>query len=752
MDLLIVGNTGGTNVGESLHRAAIQLGVKSRLCDARAAFSGPRIAKALNWRLLGRRPLRLETFSRSIVEECRRHSPRFLVTTGLSPVTAEALAAIGDRGVFRINYSTDDPWNPAFQSRWFSEALRHYDHVFSVRRSNMQDLTSHGCKRVSYLPFGYDEALWLGTGDESADRSTGDFHEGLSPASTDVFFAGAADRYRVEYMRALVSAGMRIALAGDFWRRIPDLRRWALGHLSGAQLKAWTSSVPISLCLVRRANRDGHVMRSFEIPAIGACMVAEETAEHRAIFGDDGRAVRYFSSPGGATAVVKELLSDGTARLPAQLRGAQTNCGHRELLQGPARRDARERERCDCVARNTDGTSRGRETMRIAIIVHGRFFAFDLAPALLKRGHDVTVFTNYPKWAAARFGVPPDRVRSFTRHGLLQRLAGRTGTSRTFESQLHSMFGSWAARELGREQWDVIYSWSGVSEEIYRSPEVSGRLKLLMRGSSHIRTQAALLCEEQKRAGVPIDQPSQWMIEREEREYGLADRVVVLSTFAYDTFREQGVPDSGLRIMQLGVETGVFRPAPEVTEARRARILSGARLRVLYVGHLSFRKGLADFRRMIEKSHDRFNFRFVGMVTPEARSAVASLTSRAEFVGHRPQQELPQEYAWADLFVFPTVEDGSPVVLAQASAAGLPILTTTNCSGPDLVREGRTGWVLPIRSSQGFFDRLMWCDSHRAELADMVAAAYSEFQVRNWSDAATDFEQLCETELEATHV
>ena len=50
--------------------------------------------------------------------------------------------------------------------------------------------------------------------------------------------------------------------------------------------------------------------------------------------------------------------------------------------------------------------------MKIAVVVHGRFFAFELARALLARGHDVTVFTNYPRWAAARFGLPPARVRA----------------------------------------------------------------------------------------------------------------------------------------------------------------------------------------------------------------------------------------------------------------------------------------------------------------------------------------------------
>jgi spore maturation protein CgeB len=55
-------------------------------------------------------------------------------------------------------------------------------------------------------------------------------------------------------------------------------------------------------------------MRSFEIPAIGACMVAEDTTEHREIFGDDGHAVRYFRSPEEAVSIVSALLRSVDAR------------------------------------------------------------------------------------------------------------------------------------------------------------------------------------------------------------------------------------------------------------------------------------------------------------------------------------------------------------------------------------------------------------------------------------------------------
>ena len=389
--------------------------------------------------------------------------------------------------------------------------------------------------------------------------------------------------------------------------------------------------------------------------------------------------------------------------------------------------------------------------MKIAIVVQGRFHAFDLVRALIRRGVDVVVFTNYPAWAVERFGVPRERVRSCTLHGVLSRIGGRISskTGWEYESLLHPMFSRWAARQLSREKWDVIHAWTGVAEEIYSAPEFSGSLKLVMRGSAHIRTQARLLREEQIRVGGFVDQPSQWMVAREQREYELADHIVVLSTFAYDSFISEGISASKLRLLPLGTDLNAFRPPAAVATARRQRILSGARIRVLYVGGLSWQKGFADLCQLAEQASGQFDFRFVGPMSTEVRNAANALGQRVEFTGKRPHRELPTEYAWGDIFVFPTIQDGYAVVIAQASASGLPILTTPNCCGPDLIRENVTGWILPIRDPEAFIGRLRWCDENRAALAQAADACYSGFRTRDWDDVAADFELLCRQAIDA---
>ncbi|WP_392534633.1 glycosyltransferase family 4 protein [Nostoc sp. C117] len=380
--------------------------------------------------------------------------------------------------------------------------------------------------------------------------------------------------------------------------------------------------------------------------------------------------------------------------------------------------------------------------LKIAIVVHGRFHAFDLTRELINQGHDVTLFTNYPKKIVEKFGIPQKSVKTFLLHGFLTRiiykLHGVVGTP-NFEAFLHSAFSQWAARILNKSEYDIVHVFSGVAEEIFQALSAKDVLKTLVRGSAHILTQSQLLSEEEQRAGVSVDRPSNWMIAREKREYQLTDIVLVLSTFAKESFIHQNISPDKLKILPLGAQLEKFRPVEQVIEERCQRILWQKPLNVLMVGTFSYRKGAIDFLKIAELVSTSFQFKFVGTVTIEARDLAKKNIENIEFIPKQSQFKLSRFYAWADIFIFTTIEDGYAMVLAQAQAAGLPILTTTNCSGSDIIIEGKTGWVLPIRSPESFVERLKWCDEHRQELGQMVQRVYQEFQPRDWADVAADF-------------
>ena len=396
------------------------------------------------------------------------------------------------------------------------------------------------------------------------------------------------------------------------------------------------------------------------------------------------------------------------------------------------------------------------QALKIDVVVHGRFHGLALARALIDLGHDVLVHTNYPAVVVTRFGVPRRHVKSFLLHGLSSRAAHRIGAYVPYfklEAGLHQMFGRWAARSV-RADADIVYGFTGVMEEFLKTPRLHSQLRTIVRGSAHIRQQSQILFDEANRVGVPLDQPTEWIVAREEREYQLADKIFVLSDFARRSFMERGADPANVHCNPLGVDVSNFRGNAEGNAARQDRILSGEPLRILSVGTFSYRKGAQDFAEIVRSLSGLMQFRFVGDRPPETKVLAASLAQHLTFIERVPENMLREHYAWADVFIFPTLEDGFAAVLLQASAAGLPIIATTNCSAPDFLQAELTGWVVPIRSAEDFISRLRHCDENRALLAEVASRVSEGHPPRNWRDMARellDISRSTKTEKTARH-
>jgi spore maturation protein CgeB len=319
--VVLVANPEVIHVGGHLLTAAKALNVRVEILDSRQAFEGPRWRQKLEWWLRGHRPARLTSFSARVVDVVRRTQPTHVITTGLAPLDAVSLREIGRLGARRLNYLTDDPWNPAHRAPWFMDALTNYDHVFSPRRANINELAAIGGPSVTYLPFAYAPDQHF------PEPPVGD--DERAQYAADVVFAGGADAERVAIVRPFLEAGLQVALYGGYWDRYAETRAFARGHADPRRLRKAIGGAHVSLCLVRRANRDGHSMRTFEVPAMGGCMVIEDTDEHRAFFGAPGDAVIYANTTSEMVDAARALVNDPDRR--QRLAGR----AHRLIADGP---------------------------------------------------------------------------------------------------------------------------------------------------------------------------------------------------------------------------------------------------------------------------------------------------------------------------------------------------------------------------------------------------------------------------------
>ena len=310
MRLLIVGNPLEYHVGGHLLAAAGSLGWEAEVADLRDSKSPNPWINRICHHWLGKRPARLHSFGQSVVRRCRDFRPDFVITSGLAPLPIAALREIRTMQIRLVNFLTDDPWNPGNTAAFFWDCLREYDLIANPRTSNLEQLRAHGCRRVEYLPFGYNPDYHFIEGNPTPAEE--------ERFGCEVAILGGADADRVPLARALAAANMDLALYGGYWDKYPDLKKFHRGSVFGRDLRLAVRLARCHVCMGRMANRDGHAMRSVEFPAMGACLLVEDTAEHRELYGSDGESVLYWQNE--ATLVTQAATLIGDPALSQHLR------------------------------------------------------------------------------------------------------------------------------------------------------------------------------------------------------------------------------------------------------------------------------------------------------------------------------------------------------------------------------------------------------------------------------------------------
>ncbi len=260
------------------------------------------------YRLLGRRPLAYWAYNQSLLESARSFRPDVVFVVKGACVSRNTLRTIKlQTSATLINYATDDPFNRASNSRGLVESIPGYDIYTCTKTAVMEDVRKKGCKRVAFVPFGYKPSAHFPEQPSSQDEKV--------RFGSDVVFIGGCDADRVPYFEALVQRmpDLRLHLYGGYWGRHHKLRPYHRGFAMGRDYRLALGGARIVVNLVRRANRDGHVMRSFEVPACGAFMLAERTKEHLDLFKEAVEAA-YFNSAEELVEKVRYYLSHETER------------------------------------------------------------------------------------------------------------------------------------------------------------------------------------------------------------------------------------------------------------------------------------------------------------------------------------------------------------------------------------------------------------------------------------------------------
>jgi glycosyltransferase involved in cell wall biosynthesis len=219
--------------------------------------------------------------------------------------------------------------------------------------------------------------------------------------------------------------------------------------------------------------------------------------------------------------------------------------------------------------------------------------------------------------------------------------------------------------------------------------------------------------------------------ERRRQEWDLADVVIVNSTFTRETYAGAGFNVGKVRVVALG--------APQVAvKGTQGGSEEGGPLRALWAGGFGIHKGahylLSAWKQIAKETPATLDI-YGAVLLPN--KLMRDLPSSIQIHSTIPRGELFKRYAAADVLVFPTLCDGFGMVVTEAFAHGLPVITTDQAGAVDLVRHGENGLVIPAADAVALREALEWCLTHRVELKSMRRAARETAANWQWSDFRT---------------
>jgi glycosyltransferase involved in cell wall biosynthesis len=356
----------------------------------------------------------------------------------------------------------------------------------------------------------------------------------------------------------------------------------------------------------------------------------------------------------------------------------------------------------------------------------GRFHAFALAEQLEKRGLLTGFYTSY----------------AWQKNKLMRRFASRIDKEQIPAGKIHTaipvaamvrlgiqpyiyneFYDKWVARRMtGRKNYKAFIGWSGMSLNAIRQAGKEGNVTILERGSSHIQYQDNLLREEYKKFGLDF-RINPRTVDKELQEYEEADYISIPSTFVRNSFLKMGVPASKLIQNAYGSSSHFKKVKTDD---------SSAVFRVLYVGNLTIQKGLIYLFEALKKTgaaEDNFEAWFIGKVDDEMKNTVEKYARpNWKFFGHINFYDLPRYIIACDVAVQPSLQEGLSMVIPQLLACGVPVIATTNTGGEDVIEDGETGFIVPIRDPEAIAGkiRLLYENRERLEHMKLQAARHEK--------------------------
>ncbi|SNT36805.1 Glycosyl transferases group 1 [Tropicimonas sediminicola] len=228
---------------------------------------------------------------------------------------------------------------------------------------------------------------------------------------------------------------------------------------------------------------------------------------------------------------------------------------------------------------------------------------------------------------------------------------------------------------------------------------------------------------------------------RKDEEIDGADRILVASSFSRSALRKHPNTELAVSAVPYGA------PPPKVE--RCANKANGQPIEIVFAGRLSQSKGVADLIAALLLLDVDWHATIAGSMPQVVPTDLAAFIARKNvtYLGFVTHEVLLDTLSRAHVFVFPSLYEGFGMVLTEAMACGLPIISTPNTAAPDLITDGTEGFIVPIRDPDAIAERITRLAEDEDMRQSMAASALVLAERSPWSDYEAEIAGIVAREL-----
>jgi glycosyltransferase involved in cell wall biosynthesis len=309
--------------------------------------------------------------------------------------------------------------------------------------------------------------------------------------------------------------------------------------------------------------------------------------------------------------------------------------------------------------------------------------------------------------------IPERLVNSFPLLGF--EYIRRMGSARNQEEAIKialwmgKRFGDRVVQNAG-DDWTAAYVFNSAGLPILEACCARGVPGYLEQCSTPRLRELRLVSAESERlpewGGTPkLSGADQDYAELEKMEWAAASHILCASEFVREGLIEEGADPKKISLVPYGVDVALAcNGLGSATKIEHIHNRRKPPLRVLVAGKVCLQKGSHYVYEAAQILEGKAEFRMVGSISGLPEAILSSLRKRIDVLGPVPRSTMNVHYDWADVFLLPSLCEGSATVTYEALAHGVPVICTPNTGS--VVRDGVDGFIVPSGTSIAIAQRL----------------------------------------------